>query len=154
MNTLKYVLIGGLALASLLMLPVARANEQEQATKLTFNQPVEIPGQVLPAGTYWFVVPGTIDRDLVQVFKADRTTLCATILTVDAERLTPTGHTALIFAQRDGKPSNAIVTWFYPGSNSGHQFVYSRSEGRELAQAKHETVLAAPGNLQPLVSGD
>ena len=62
MNTLKKVLISGLALASLLMLPVARGTEENQATKLTFNQPVEIPGHVLPAGTYWFVVAGSIDR--------------------------------------------------------------------------------------------
>ena len=155
MNTLKKVLISGLALASLLMLPVARGTEENQATKLTFNQPVEIPGHVLPAGTYWFVVAGSIDRDLVQVFKADRTTLCATILTIDAERLRPTKHTALTFAQREATPSNAIVTWFYPGSNSGHEFVYPRSEARQLDRAKQETVVAsAPGSFKTLVSGD
>ncbi len=41
----------GLALA-FLMLPVTRASEEDQATKLTFSESVQIPGRVLPAGTY------------------------------------------------------------------------------------------------------
>jgi hypothetical protein len=39
-------------------------------------------------------------------------------------------------------PTNAIVTWFNPGRNSGHEFVYSRSEDQELARAKQQTISA------------
>jgi hypothetical protein len=53
----KAFVVLGLALASLLVLSDAHASEIDQATKLTFSQSVQIPGQVLPAGTYWFVVP-------------------------------------------------------------------------------------------------
>ena len=47
-----------LALASTVTaLSNARASEWDQATKVTFKQSIQIPGKVLPAGTYWFVIP-------------------------------------------------------------------------------------------------
>ena len=56
MNTRKAFITAGLVLASLIMLPVAHADEWDQASQLTFSQSVQIPGRVLPAGTYWFVL--------------------------------------------------------------------------------------------------
>ena len=47
-------------LAVLVALPAARADQSNQATKVTFSQPVQIPGRVLPAGTYWFELPEDI----------------------------------------------------------------------------------------------
>jgi hypothetical protein len=69
MKTQKTFITLALALASALMLAAARATDYDQATKLTFNQSVEIPGRVLPAGTYWFVLADTDDaRNVVHVF--------------------------------------------------------------------------------------
>jgi hypothetical protein len=155
MNTRKAFITLGLVLASLVMLPVAHADEWDRATKLTFGQSVQIPGRVLPAGTYWFVLADSVDnRDIVQVFNSDRSTLYATILTTDSERLQPTDSTTITFAERKLMPTNAIVTWFYPGSNSGHEFVYSRSERQELARAKQQTVVAMePSKHQSAVGG-
>jgi hypothetical protein len=154
MNIQKKAIALGLLLASVFILPAARADEWNQASKLTFNQSVQIPGRVLPAGTYWFILTDSIsDRNIVQIFNSDRSTLYATILTINAERLEPTDHTALTFAERDSMPSNSIVTWFYPGDNFGHEFVYSKSEQQELAQAKHQTIMAMePPKHQILVS--
>lgn len=42
-------------------------------------------------------------------------------------------------------PTNALVTWFYPGANSGPEFVYSKATNQELARAKHRTVMATAG---------
>ena len=41
-------------LAFLIVLPAVHADEWNQATLFTFSQPVQIPGRVLPAGTYLF----------------------------------------------------------------------------------------------------
>src|SRR5580700_5023792 len=101
MNTKKTVITLGLALAFLTIMPVARADEWNQASRLTFNQAVQIPGRVLPAGTYWFVLANTAsNRNVVQIFSADRSTLYGTILTVSASRLEPTDHTAITFAKQ------------------------------------------------------
>jgi hypothetical protein len=142
MNTRKTFITLGLVLASVIMLPVAHADERDQASKLTFSRSVQIPGRVLPAGTYWFVLANTTgNRNIVRIFNSDRSTLYATLLTITAERRQPIEHTAITFAERELMPTNAIVTWFYPGRNSGHEFVYSKSEKQELARAKHETVV-------------
>ncbi len=78
-------------LAFLTVLPVAHADQANQETTVTFSQPVQIPGRVLPAGTYVFVLPEEInDHFQVRIFNADRTMLLATLLTVSAERPRPT----------------------------------------------------------------
>jgi hypothetical protein len=110
----------------------------------------------LPAGTYWFVLADTVgNRNIIQVFNSDRSTLYATVFAVTAERPHPSDNTTITFAERESMPTNAIVTWFYPGDNSGHEFVYSKSEEKELARAKHQTIMAtAPVNAQTTASGD
>ena len=156
MNTRKAFVILGLVIASVVILPVAHADEWDQASELTFNQSVQIPGRVLPAGTYWFVLADSIgNRNIIQVFDSDRSKLYATIPTIDADRQVPTDHTAITFAEQELMPTNAIVTWFYPGFNIGHQFVYSRSEQQKLAAAKQQTVMAmAPAKHQSVIGGD
>jgi hypothetical protein len=156
MNTRKAFITVGLMLASLTMLPVAHADDWDQASKLTFSQSVQIPGRVLPAGTYWFVLADSVgNRNIIQVFNSDRSTLYATVLAVTAERPQATDNTTITLAERESMPTNAIVTWFYPGRNSGHEFVYSKSEEQELARATHQTTMAtAPAKNQTAGSGD
>jgi hypothetical protein len=60
----------------IVVLPAARADQSNQATKVTFSQPVQILGRVLPAGTYWFELPEDINEHyLVRIYRADRTVL-------------------------------------------------------------------------------
>jgi DNA-binding beta-propeller fold protein YncE len=128
----------------LIALPAARADESNQATKLTFNQSIQISGHVLPAGTYWFVLLDINSPNIVRVFNSDRSTLYATILTIDAERLNTTDNTAITFAERDSAQPQpqSIVYWFYPGRTIGHEFLYPKQVQKELAKDKHVTVVA------------
>ena len=147
MNTKKKLVIFATMFAFLIMLPAARASEEDQATRLTFNTDVQIPGRVLPAGTYWFiVVHSDVAPNAVHVFNADRSKLYATILTINADRLTTTGDTAITFADRGPTQPETLVTWFYPGRGAGHEFVYPKAEEQELAQLKHHTVMVATGD--------
>jgi|SRR5580658_1353109 hypothetical protein len=130
-------------LAVLIVLPAAHADQADQATRVTFSQPVQIPGRVLPAGTYVFVLPDEAnDHFQVRIFNADRTMLIATLLTISAQRSEPTDNTVFGFAQRGSAQPEAIVTWFYPGETVGHEFVYSKQIQQELASAKQITVVA------------
>src|SRR4029077_15654710 len=147
MNTQRKLMILATLLAFLTTLPVARASEQDQATKLTFNQAVQIPGRVLPAGTYWFVLAeSNTAPNFVQVFNSDRSILYATVLTINAERSNPADKITITFAERGSMQPENIVTWFYPGFSTGHEFVYLNSEGKELAQIKQHTVIVAEQN--------
>jgi len=130
-----------LVVGSAIFASVARADENNQATQVTFSQSVEIPGQVLPAGSYLFLVASDgYDRNLVRIFSADRSKLFATLATVDSERKAPARNTMFTLAERSSDQPAALLTWFYPGNSTGHQFVYSKSESAELARDTRQTI--------------
>jgi hypothetical protein len=142
MNLLKTFAAFGLMLTFLLLLPVARASENDQATKITFDHDVQIPGRVLPAGTYWFVLANDISQHfLLHIYNSDQTVLVTTLLTANAERPESTDKTEITFAESDPMHPQAIVTWFYPGRVIGHEFLYSKQEAKELALGNRQTVV-------------
>jgi len=139
------------------MLPMAKADAGDQDTELTFSQPVEIPGQILPAGTYRFViVDDSASLDMVKIFNADRTKLYAILNTVPTSRREPSDDTVISFAERTSGQPDAIKTWFYPGMLDGHEFIYGKQEERELAGDAKLVVAAAPSEKanSGIVSGD
>ncbi len=144
MNIQEAVAILAFVVAQVITLPVARADESNEATQVTFNQPVQIPGRILPAGTYWFVLPNDNTQHYqVRIYNSDRTVFYATVLTIGAERLQPTDKTAITFAVREPGQPEAIVYWFYPGSTIGHEFLYPAKTWKELAKNKKVTIDAA-----------
>ena len=75
----KVALLIAFAIASALFLEVAaHADEMDQCTKITFSQAIEIPGQILPAGTYMFKLADPNDLDVVRIFNSEGTRLYAT----------------------------------------------------------------------------
>ncbi|HVP45042.1 MAG TPA: hypothetical protein VMT32_00615, partial [Bryobacteraceae bacterium] len=117
-------------------------------TEVTFTEPVEIPGQVLPAGTYVFKIADTLgDRDVVQIFNKDETHIYATILAVPDYRMEPTGKTVIHFEERAANTPQAVKAWFYPGDNYGYQFVYPNSRAMELAKRTNQNVLSMPSEM-------
>jgi Protein of unknown function (DUF2911) len=119
----------------------AHADETNESTKITFSAPIQIPGQVLPAGTYIFQQADPDDGlNLVQIFNADRSAVYATLQTISAERTEATGDTAITLAQPENEQP-VFVRWFSPGRLTGHQFVYPKQQEQEIAQAKQETLV-------------
>jgi hypothetical protein len=118
-----------LALVCTLAIPSAvMADDWNQATKLTFNEPVEVPGQVLAAGTYWFILADKdSDRNIVQIWNADRKHLVTTILAIPDYRRDTPEKTIINFEERPSGQPEAIQSWFYPGSSLGLEFVYPKT---------------------------
>ncbi|MGB8591978.1 MAG: hypothetical protein WA755_10175 [Candidatus Acidiferrales bacterium] len=145
------LVVAAISMLGAMFSPGARADEWNKKTVMTFSQPVEIPGQVLPAGTYTFkLLDSPSDRHIVQIFDADGTHLITTILTINDYRLQPRGHTVVTFTERPGDNPEALKAWFYPGDNFGQQFVYPRPRALELAAAEKEPVLALPADTTDL----
>jgi len=146
-----------LTLLGATLAPGARADEWNKKTIMTFSQPVEIPGQILPAGTYTFVLlDSPSDRHIVQIFNADGSQIIATVLAINNYRLKPSGDTVVKFAERSGDNPEALKAWFYPGDNFGQEFVYPKQRAIELAAIVKEPVpaLAADSDLKlvPIVA--
>ena len=146
-NTSKwFVVIFCLALFCALALPSAvMADEENQAIKLTFSDPVEVPGQVLPAGTYWFTLADNdSDRNIVQIWNADRTQLVTTILAIPDYRQKTPEKTIINFEETPSGQPEAIRSWFYPGKNYGDELVYPKARAMQLAKQAGRPVLSMP----------
>lgn len=126
----------------------ARADEWDKKTVLTFSQSVEIPGHVLPAGSYTFKLADSMsDRHIVQVFNADGTKIIATIMTIPDYRLKPTDLTVIKFGEMPIGSPEVVRAWFYPGNTLGQEFVYPKKRALQLAKAGQFVVPAMPDGV-------
>ena len=143
---LNALCLGGfLALTSFLAQPVM-ADEWNKRTEFQFSGPVEIPGKLLAPGKYVFqLVDSDSDRNIVEVFSEDsngRDTLIATLLTIP-DYIQKTPDKAIVhFEERHSGTPEAIHSWYYPGENTGWQFVYPK--GETLQPAANTTPAPTP----------
>ena len=136
-------IVFSVAIAGAELLPVARASEADQLTKVTFGEAVEIPGTVLPAGSYWFALVGdTFNRNLVRIYSEDLKTVYVTELTVDTKHMDRASDTTITFAERNSSQPQALLEWRFPGETVGHEFKYRKAEERELAHDQKLTLVA------------
>ncbi len=126
----------------------ARADEWNQKTTFTFSGPVEIPGEVLPAGTYVFKLADSMsDRNIVEVYNRNENHLYGIFLAIPDYHLKPAGKPIITFEERASGAPEAIKAWFYPGENYGHDFVYPRAKAMALARANNQAVPSMPDQL-------
>src|ERR1700758_5308234 len=126
----------GLVLLGALLVPNVRADEWDKKTTVTFTGPVQVPGTVLPAGTYVFrLADSDSDRYIVEIFDARETQLITTIMAMPDYRMQTPDKTIISFDERPAGQPEALRAWFYPGDNSGVEFVYPKQRATELAQA-------------------
>lgn len=112
--------------AAIVLPRTAAADEWDKRTVLTFSQPVEIPGRVLPAGTYIFqLADSAANRHIVQVFTSDGR-IIASFLTIPTIRRTPADDTRVAFQERRAGGAFPMKKWFYPGDLDGEEFIFHR----------------------------
>ena len=126
----------------------AKADEWNNKTVMTFDEPFEVPGvgaQILPAGTYVFKILGDPgDRNIVQILNQSEDHVFTTILAIPNYRLRATDKTVLTFRERGEGQPEAIHAWFYPGHEWGEEFVYPKARALEIAKIVNAPVLATP----------
>jgi hypothetical protein len=119
--------IGAALLVSAPVSLMAKTITGNEAT-VTFDHPVEVPGKVLPAGTYVF---RTTDNDkLVRVLSANYKEVFAIFYAVPAYRSAT--HNDDSFVQLHKTPAGApqeIDELFVAGQTTGYQFVYPVDNG-------------------------
>jgi hypothetical protein len=103
----------------------ANASTWDRKTIVTFSDSVEIPGQVLPPGTYVFQLADSIsNRNIVQIWTGDESQLLTTLMTIPDYRPDSPDKTIFDFDERPGDAPMAIHSWFYPGETRGEEFIY------------------------------
>ena len=148
MNTFTTKMILAIGLGVLATVPAARADGWNQRTIMTFSDAVEIPGQVLPAGTYVFkVLNSQSTRHIVQISNQQENRVLATFLAIPSHRSRASNETIVRFEERAAGSPQAVKAWFYPGKNYGHEFVYPKKEAIELARANNTAVPAMSAEL-------
>jgi len=141
MHIRKMLSIFCLALATAILVPVLHADEANQATNVTFSQPVQIPGKVLPAGSYWIQKARNGDPDVIQIL-TEQHEIIATLFTIRRERSKPTEQSEFVLANPGDGKTQSIVAWFYPNRTEGHEFLYPKVERQELARDTKQNVVA------------
>lgn len=121
------------------------ADQWSKMTKVTFNRAVEVPGAVLPAGSYIFKLDeSNSNRHIVRVTNLRGSKTYATILAIPDYRLNASSKTVMYFGEK-GLGTNpdsavAIKSWFYPGDNYGQRFVYPKAKATQIAKVYNQPV--------------
>ncbi len=119
----------------------ARADAWDKLTKLTVGETIQVPGKVLPPGTYVVkLLNSPSDRHIVQIFNEDQTELQTTILAIPNYRLEPTSGSTFTFWEVPPGQPKALRAWFYPGDNFGQEFAYPKMEAVQIAAVAHAEV--------------
>ena len=112
-------------LAGTFFVPKVRADVSDKKTIVTVNEPIQVPGKVLPAGTYVFKLLDSNDRTLVAIYDADEMHVITTIQGIPGFWTETPDNAILQLEERPSGQPEALKAWFYPGDNFGVEFVYS-----------------------------
>lgn len=147
---LKMAAIAAAALAAACFAPRTYADQWNEKTVVTINGPIEIPGRVLPAGTYVFkLFDSQSDRDILQIYDRNEQHLVTTVMAVPDYRLRTPGHPILHFEERASNAPEALKAFFYPGNNYGLQFVYPHDQAVAIARRTNSNVLSMDNGTAP-----
>jgi hypothetical protein len=139
-----YIAVGLVIAFALFFELAAHADESDEATTMSFSQPIQVPGQVLPAGTYLFELGDHgAESNVVQIFSSDRTVLYGTFLTIATQIQEPAGDTTVTLAEPESGGTPVLLKWFYPGRDIGNEFVYSKQTEKELARDRQQNIVAS-----------
>src|SRR4029453_8664256 len=137
--------------AAILAACLAPASQAEELTKLiyfTFSAPVEMPGMVLPAGSYKFeLADPDSTRRVVRISDKEGGKIHGIFLSIPDQKLEPTDKPIVMFRETPAGAPEAVKAWFYPGETTGYEFVYPHDQALKIAKAAHTSVLTAKGEV-------
>jgi hypothetical protein len=133
MNAYRKLTLAALAATLLAVVtPNARAQMLEERERVTFSGPVEVPGHVLPAGTYIF--EALENGHLTRILSANEQHVYATLLTLPDESREPVEKATVVLGERPTGSPERVDAWFFPGDSTGNKFMYQKAgSSKDLA---------------------
>jgi hypothetical protein len=128
------IVLFSLAVIWIVSSPAASAQVWDKKTTITVSEPFEIPGKVLPAGTYVMrIVDAAGVRTVVRFFSADEKKVHWTVIGIPDFRLDAPAKTDISFYESPVGVPLPMHAWFYPGSQFGIEFAYPKRRAAEIA---------------------
>ena len=143
-----FVALAG-SLVSSAFVPSLKASEFDKKTIITISQPIAVEDTILPAGQYVLRLLDTPSRDVVYIFNGEETRLIKTILAIHADRSEPTGKSDLSFYDSSAGEPAALHTWFYPGDETGFEFLAPQHMAAVNSNATLGATRKAPTHPSP-----
>jgi LPXTG-motif cell wall-anchored protein len=144
-NTTKTLFVALFSLAAVLVITAVPADAQtwDKKTTITTTAPFEVPGRVLPSGTYVIRIVDALGfRRVVRFFNADESTVLATVIGIADFKIDAPEKTEITFYESPVGTPRPIEAWFYPGSNFGIEFAYPKRRAAAIAAVAEEPVPA------------
>ena len=135
--------------AALVMWSALALAQWNDRTILKFSSAVMVPGATLPPGSYVFeLADSSTNRNLVRITNQETNDVITMTQAVPIKRAEASDDVIVQFNPTDGTVPAAIKSWFYPGSEYGHEFVYPEEQARRIAERTKTVVLSidVPGS--------
>ena len=144
----KVRVLCGAAILAACLAPAAHADEWTKLTYFTFSAPVEMPGMVLPAGSYKFeLADPDATRRVVRISEKEGGKVYGIFLSIPDQKLEASDKPIVMFREAPAGAPEAVKAWFYPGETTGYEFVYPHDQALKIAKATHASVLTAKGEV-------
>jgi hypothetical protein len=131
MNYRLLTVVFGLLLLGGMLVPNARADEDNKEIMITVNRPVEVPTTVLPPGRYDLKLLGN-GSSVAGVWNAEGSHFYGFFETIPVDRNHAIGKAKVVLADSGKNAPKRIEEWFYPGESTGNELLYPVRDRREL----------------------
>jgi hypothetical protein len=126
------ILMVASAVLLFLVAPGGKADDWNRLTTAVFNEPVQVPGHVLPPGVYVFKLADVSgERNIVQIWNSDQTILYATVMGFPEYLSQGPNENRFTLETRERNAPKALKFWFQAGNPVGERFVYPKSARTE-----------------------
>jgi len=116
-NRFVFAVVLSVVLLSITWVNEARASASDRLTVFSINQPLRLPGVVLPPGKYAMQLMNVGARNLVRVTDADHTKVYATFFAVPEALLKAADEPRLELKETQRGEIPELRAWYYPGSD-------------------------------------
>jgi hypothetical protein len=121
--------------------PVTRADDSVRQATVTIQSPEQVPGSVLPAGTYVFKQTGMQSGwAIVQIYSKDGSALVTTILAYPNPQIASNGQNVVVYPANGPGGIPAMEGFVFTGDSTVEQFAYPKTAADQIGAANHTRI--------------
>jgi hypothetical protein len=132
------LLLGIVCLTTSMAAAVTRADDSVRQATVTIQSPEQVPGSVLPAGSYVFKQAGMQSGwAIVQIYSKDGSALVTTILAYPNAQIPSNGQNFVVYPVTGSGSVPAMEGIVFAGDSTVEQFAYPGATADQIGAANH-----------------